>query len=311
MISTILHLIDLIFLIGICSSGFYLLMFAIGSLKNQDLRYPQSDPSTRFLVLIPEGSSFDEQNYPAELYRVEYYTDIVSSVQLSDISEVDMFVVLGEVTHVSKNLLTDIDHAYHGNARAIQLNHIVEGKTSVFEHTAAVREGMHYAVMGQGHNRMNCPSSINRVDYAIEARWLKKNLFSPKVNIENRLLHQGVFIHFLPYAKVYSNHPRIIKHDKNSFKRLFTVLPTALAEGNTHYADKLVRNVFPGWQTQLRATFVWTLICCCLQISMAVKWFVLLFIYMTLVAIVAPDYLVMSKKDRKRSKMVHRAKGIA
>jgi hypothetical protein len=44
---------------------------------------------------------------------------------------------------------------------------------------------------------------------------------------------------------------------------------------------------------------------------MAVKWFVLLFIYMTLVAIVAPDYLVMSKKDRKRSKMVHRAKGIA
>jgi hypothetical protein len=168
-----------------------------------------------------------------------------------------------------------------------------------------VYEGIACTIESLGHNRFDWPSSLRRTDIAIEASWLKKNLFSEKSNVENRLLHQGVFIHYLPYACVYSNEPRRKKRDPFALKRLFTTLPVVLAEGNLYYADKLLRSVFPAWHIQVRCITLWLVICAFISWNLALKWFIILTIYMILLAIAVPDYLVVEedkKKIKKRKK---------
>jgi hypothetical protein len=296
---TIFHIVDVLMLIGIAISGTYLLIYTIASMKSPGLRFPKANESTRMLVLIPEGSYFDSQQYPDHLYRVEHYTDLVEAVQQADASQFDMFVILGEVTHVSPNLLKYINDAYYGNARAIQLNHIVEGRLSLFEHIMSIHEGVHVTIMSLGHNRLNQPSSIRRTDIAVEVEWLKKNLFNEKSNIENRMLHQGVFTHYLPYAQVYSNHHRSVKHDPHTFKKIFTTLPTVLAEGNINYAEKLVRNVFPSYRTQVYIMLIWIAVCLAYQWQTSIKWWFIFAIYLILIAQAVPDYLVIQRHPKK------------
>jgi hypothetical protein len=237
----------------------------------------------------------------------------VAAVQGADVSSFDMFVILGETTHVSPKLLKYISDARYGNASAIQLCHITEGHLSFRKHYKAVYEGIACTINSLGHNRFEWSSSLRRTDIAIDAQWLKKNLFSEKSNIENRLLHQGIFIHYLPYACVYSNEPRIRKHDKFAMKRIFTALPAVIAEGNLHYADKLIRAVFPSWHIQVRCITLWMLVCMFIHWSLGLKWFVILTIYMILLAIAVPDYLVVDEKKKKvkKSKKKERKEALA
>jgi hypothetical protein len=308
MIGTLIHIVDLIMTLGATVSGLYLLIFTIASLRRSKLRFPEGEELSRFLVLIPEDSVFTEQEYPAELYRVESYTDLVAAVQGADISNFDMFVILGETTHVSPQLLKYISDARYGNARAIQLCHITEGHLSFRKHYKAVYEGIAVTIESLGHNRFEWPSSLRRTDIALEASWLQSNLFSEKSNIENRLLRQGVFIHYLPYACVYSNEPRIRKRDPFALKRIFTALPGVLAEGNLYYADKLIRAVFPSWHIQVRCITLWMLVCMFIRWSLGLKWFIILTIYMILLAIAVPDYLVVDEKKKKSKKSKKREK---
>jgi hypothetical protein len=303
MINTAFNLLDLIMTIGALCSGIYLMVFTISSLRHQGRRFPESDELKRFLVLLPEGSELGELEYPEELYRVEHYDNsVVDAVQAADISQFDMFVILGETTHVSPHLLKDISDAHYGNARAIQLCHIVEGRQTFLDHKRAMREGVHDSVVALGHNRFEWPSALRRLDIAIDAEWLQKNLFSEKSNIENRLLHQGIFIHFLPYAQVFSNAPRRYKSTPLALKRFLTALPVALSEGNLYYADRIIRGVCPSWILQITVIALWTLVSLYFYWGTALKWLIILVVYTILIAIAVPDYLVVKPKEKKGKK---------
>jgi hypothetical protein len=214
-----------------------------------------------------------------------------------------MIVLLGDTTHVSPDLLSLVNDAHYGRARAVKLRHVVEGRQSLWNRIKIIFDGVDDAVLSFGHNSADWTASIGRTEVALDSEWLKKNLFSEKSNIENRLLRTGHFVYYLPQACVYSNNRRANRPVGHAFKKLFTVLPGVLAEGNISYADKLIRNAFPTWRNQMVIALLWMVVSVFFSCGIALKWFAVFTVYMILIAIAVPDDNVFRTKEKKGKKI--------
>lgn len=302
MLNTIFNFVDLLMTIGALLSVLYLLIFTVAGVRSKRICFPPAKDVCRILVLVREGSSFTRQDYPEEFYGVVYYgqySELVDIVQDVDTSMYEMIVLLGEVTHVAPDLLSCINDAHYGRAKAVKLRLVVEGRQSFFKRVRMLYAGIDDAVLSFGHNSAGWTAAIGRTEVAFDSEWLKKNLFDEKSNIENRLLRTGYFVHYLPQACVYSNDCRMDRPTGHVLRKFFTILPGVLAEGNIFYADKLVRNALPSLRNQIRIVLLWMVVSAFFSCGVALKWFAVFTAYMILMAVAVPDDIVFHTKEKE------------
>lgn len=208
MIDTLFHIANDFFFFCIILSGIYLFIFALIALFRHSGKYPATEKKYRFALLVPLQTHIEDLKYPKELYTVITYNDPVLAVRELDENQYDIAVILGETTHVSPLLLQDINDAYDAGVMAMQLHHIIEHRPTGKIRRKAIREEIRNSIYRQGHVQAGLSSALEKTDIAIDAKWLKQNLKSPKSNLESRLLMQNIFIEYLHYAHVYSDSPR-------------------------------------------------------------------------------------------------------
>ena len=182
---------------------------------------------------------------------------------------------------------------------AIQLHHITDGNLSRRLHHKAVNEEVRNAVLKWGHNRMGLSSAFDGIDVVLDTHWLKDNLKSEKANLENRLLHQGIYIYYLPYISVHSPEPRPQPQKFPKKKALSNLFPIFM-EGNFQYLGKLIRCFFPSWQSILFLTFGWSVIHTFVDWRGSLLWWGILLIFLLTICADIPDYLVKDKKKNTK-----------
>ena len=240
MIAPLFHIANDFFFFCIILSGIYLFIFALIALFRHSGKYPATEKKYRFALLVPLQTHIEDLKYPKELYTVITYNNPVLAVRELDENQYDIAVILGETTHVSPLLLQDINDAYDAGVMAMQLHHIIEHRPTGKIRRKAIREEIRNSIYRQGHVQAGLSSALEKTDIAIDAKWLKQNLKSPKSNLEGRLLMQNIFIEYLHYAHVYSDSPRPLPYSMSKWKAL-SKLPVTLLAGNWDYAD----NWFP------------------------------------------------------------------
>ena len=276
MIDTLFHIANDFFFFCIILSGIYLFIFALIALFRHSGKYPATEKKYRFALLVPLQTHIEDLKYPKELYTVITYNDPVLAVRELDENQYDIAVILGETTHVSPLLLQDINDAYDAGVMAMQLHHIIEHRPTGKIRRKAIREEIRNSIYRQGHVQAGLSSALEKTDIAIDAKWLKQNLKSPKSNLESRLLMQNIFIEYLHYAHVYTDSPLPRPYSMSKWKAL-SKLPVTLLAGNWDYADKLFRQLVPSWRVLFLICSIWCIIATCYAWTLSLRWWFLLF----------------------------------
>lgn len=295
MANMIFHILDIALLIGTLFSGFYILLFSIPTLSNSNVKFPLGLKRYRYAILTPQKTDIVIDNYPQELYETIHYSNLFHTVTLLDESKFDAVVILGSTTRVSSNFLMEVNDAFSSGICAIQLHHITEGKLNGKKYRAVLDEEVRNSLLKLGHNRLGLPAAFDSMDVVLDMAWLKNNFKTPKANLENRLLHQGVYIYYLPYIHVYSDKPRPLPR-RFSLKKAFLNFFPILAEGNWGYLSKLIRCFLPTWRTVLYITFLWSIIVSFIDWRVSIKWWFISLTMLFIICIAIPDYLIQKKK---------------
>ena len=295
MIDTLFHIANDFFFFCIILCSIYLFLFALMALFRHSDRYPATEKKHRFALLVPMQAHIEDLKYPKELYTVITYNDPVLSVRELDESRYDITVILGETTHVSPLLLQDINDAYDAGVMAMQLHHVIEHRPTKKIRRKAFHEEIRNSIYRQGHVQAGLSSALEKMDIAIDTKWLKQNLKSPKSNLESRLLLQNIFIEYLYNAHIYSDSPRPHPYFMSKWKAL-SKLPVTLLAGNWDYADKLFRQLLPSWKVLLLICSIWCIITTCYAWTLSLRWWLLLFGLLFTICLAIPDYLIEKKK---------------
>lgn len=188
MADTLFYTADSIFFLCIAIAGIYLFVFALAALFRRSEKYPATGNMHRFILLVPPGTEICKQKYPEELYTLLTYENLYQSIKELDESLYDIAIILGETTNVSPCLLKEINNAYGSGTMAMQLHHIIECRPTRKIRRKAIHEEIRNSIFRQGHAQTGLSSALEKTDIAIDFKWLKQNLRSPKSNLESRLL---------------------------------------------------------------------------------------------------------------------------
>lgn len=297
MADTLFYTADSIFFFCIAIAGIYLFVFALAALFRRSEKYPAAGNMHRFILLVPPGTEICKQKYPEELYTLLTYENLYQSIKELDESLYDIAIILGETTNVSPNLLKEINNAYGSGTMAMQLHHIIECRPTRKIRWKAIHEEIRNSIFRQGHAQTGLSSALEKTDIAIDFKWLKQNLRSPKSNLESRLLQQNIYIEYMDHIHIYSNTPRPRPYSMSKRKAV-SKLPAVLMEGNWDYADKLFRQLLPSWGILLLVSSIWCIIATCYDWRASLSWWFLLFALLFTLCLAIPDYLVEKKKKK-------------
>ena len=277
MADTLFYTADSIFFLCIAIAGIYLFVFALAALFRRSEKYPATGNMHRFILLVPPGTEICIKELDESLY--------------------DIAIILGETTNVSPCLLKEINNAYGSGTMAMQLHHIIECRPTRKIRWKAIHEEIRNSIFRQGHVQTGLSSALEKTDIAIDFKWLKQNLRSPKSNLESRLLQQNIYIEYMDHIHIYSNTPRPRPYSMSKRKAV-SKLPAVLMEGNWDYADKLFRQLLPSWRILLLFSSIWCIIATCYDWRASLSWWFLLFALLFTLCLAIPDYLVEKKKKK-------------
>lgn len=290
--------IDSVLFLCFSISLIYLFVFAIAaSFRRTDI-YPPARKKYRYAVLIPENSVFAAQNYPAELYDVIPVCSLYETIKEMDPANYDLAVILGETDRVSPNLLDEINRAYEAGTTAIQLHHIITPRNSRKLRIKAINEEIRNSFFKQGQIRIGLSSAMDGKDMVLEFAWLKKNLKSPKSNLEKRLARQNIFVEYLENSCVESRTPRIPQYHVRIF-RAVAALPEAILTANWDYLNKIVQWLLPSWVTLLIGATLIAILMTAYEWTSSLKWWGALFALIFTICLAIPDYLVEKTSKKK------------
>ena len=293
-----IQIIDSVLFLCFSISLIYLFVFAIAaSFRRTDI-YPPARKKYRYAVLIPENSVFAAQNYPVELYDVIPVCSLYEIIKEMDPTDYDLAVILGETDRVSPNLLDEINRAYEAGTTAIQLHHIVTPRNSRKLRIKAINEEIRNSFFKQGQIRIGLSSAMDGKDMVLEFAWLKKNLKSPKSNLEKRLARQNIFVEYLENSCVESRAPRISQYHVRIFRAVAS-LPEAILTANWDYLNKIVQWLLPSWVTLLIGATLIAILMTAYEWTSSLKWWGALFALIFTICLAIPDYLVEKTSKKK------------
>lgn len=295
----VLHFVDEALFFCTSVSSIYLFALAVSSQMRRSGKYPKKTNKNRYAVLVKKGTPPLALDYPEELYTLLPGDDFAQTVAALDASHFNAVVVLGETEEVSPNFLDEINNAFDGGARFIQLHHVIQPRLTLAEKFQANSEEIANALFKQGHTGMGLSSSLDGTDMVLELAWLQKNLKSARTNLESRLNKQNHFIEYLGYVSVYSTSKRTRQYLLSRSKAI-RKLPEALLSGQWNYTAQLLQRFVPSWTLLLPLCTLLAVCCTCIDWSCSLKWWGAVLFLLFTVCLAIPDYLVEKKKKSKK-----------
>lgn len=301
MIDNILQTTDDVLFLYLALSCLYLFVFAYKTLAKHTDRYPKAKKKHCYAILIPENSSCCEQEYPKDLYSIIPYNNLSQIIQELDDTLYEAVIILEQQSRVSANLLKEINEIYDAGIKAIQLHHVIADRSTRKLRRQALYEEIDQSIFKEGHVRFGLTSALDKVNMAVDLKWLKKNLKTPKSNLERKLIKQHVYTEYLEYVHVESNNA--VPHFRQvSRKKAISELLEVIQSHNWDYTDKLLQRFMPSWKIQLLLITTLTILIPFYDWTIAIKWWILLFCILLSLSMAIPDYLVENKKKSKKEK---------
>lgn len=297
MINTLIYIDSILFL---CSVAIlvYLYVFAIAS-HFRHPPYPKAEKLHKYAVLLPNGTDFTTQDYPAELYQVIPYENLFEAMETLKISDSEMVVILEETAQARPTLLAKLNDIYDAGIKAVQLHRILADRKTFGKHLQAVREEIYNQLYKQGNTQLGLSSALDRTNIAIDREWLMQNLKSEKSHLERKLLRQEFYIDYLRQSPVESLFPKVQSYPV-SLRRILPRLFPMLVTGNWSYFHRIVQWTLPSPLKLCIFTAVWTLFTTGYDWTLSLKWWGLAFFLALGISLAIPDYLVEDKKKKRK-----------
>lgn len=294
MFENVLHMADDLLFISTCIYTLYILILAVASHFRKNTKYPKSPKKNRILVLIPQGNALLQDNYPN--YETVTYTDRMTAIEEIDESKYDIAVILGKTSKTSPQFLTKINNAFNAGVKAAQLHNIQTNRSSFSSKIQSIKEEVGNSLYQKGNIQLGYSGALIGPDIALEMKWLKKNQKSQTSNLENKLLKQQIDIEYLEKVCVYRDlyEPHWFTHKR---QKVLSKLISILFYGSWSYINRCIQWLLPSPLFSLIAISIWAFFVLAINWAESLKWFMLLFIFLSTISLAIPDYLVEDKKN--------------
>lgn len=247
-LSTILNLIDTILFVVMGISVLYLFIFTVAGLSSQKWEYENSKKKYKHLVLFPaykedkviisSVTSFLEQEYPKELYKVVVIADQLKESTIIQLKELPIKVLIvnfensskakalnyamKEIDEESYNLVTILDadntvnpdflvkinNAYEAGPSAIQAHRIAKNRNTDIAILDAVSEEINNTIFRKGFSKLGFSATLIGSGMSFEYDWFKENINKVSTagedkELEKLLLKQRIHVGYLENVFVY------------------------------------------------------------------------------------------------------------
>lgn len=220
----------------------------------------------------------------------------------------DVVVILDADNTVDPNFLEVINQFYASGCMAIQAHRVAKNRNTETALLDAIFEEINNSIFRTGHVRMGISSALVGSGMAFDFEWFRQNVSQlmsagEDKELEALLLKQRIFVDFLPELYVYDEKTQKEKTFQRQRRRwmaaqfhsLFSNLPQlipALWNRNLDYADKIIQWMLLPRIPMLGIILIMSVVMFFINWTMAIKWWVILFIVLGTFAMCIPDNLV-------------------
>lgn len=220
----------------------------------------------------------------------------------------DMVILIDPDETVGPSFLTKVNQAFQSGYTTLQAHRTEVARSTSSRMMAATFEEINNAIFRTGHNNLGLSSALVGSGICLEYEWFKENIHrittqNDEKDMEILLLKDKKYIDYMADIHVYvslSKHTREMGEQRrrwahaqfSSLRRHIHLLPAAVLRGNLDLADKLLQWMLIPRITLLSIIVVMSAILPFIYWSMALKWWILAFLFPLSLAVATPDYIV-------------------
>lgn len=222
--------------------------------------------------------------------------------------EYDIAVILDADNTVNEDFLGEINNAYNYGFKAIQAHRKAKNLNTETAYLDAISEEINNSIFRKGHTNIGLPSALIGSGMAIDFKWLKSNIAKLESAGEDKelevlLLKDRLHIAYLESVPVfdektqqssgfYNQRRRWIAAQIDILSKAIADLPMAIINRNFGYADKLIQWMLLPRLVLIGFIFFMSSLWTIFNVFYSVKWWILLLLLITVLAVAIPRYLL-------------------
>ena len=278
----------------------------------------QQYPKERYDVVVISDRMTDTTNdalqqLPIKLVKVYFKKSTKSKAlntamdQLSD--EYDIAVVLDADNIIFPDFLTQINNLFqHDDVQIVQAHRCAKNLNTSLALLDALSEEINNGIFRKGHVKLGFSAALIGSGMAFDYKLFKKSMLSIDAiggfdrALELKLLRKGIRIHYLPYTDVLDEkiqyggdfsrqRRRWLSAQIHYLKRGIKHLPRAVMEGKWDFCDKVFQQTSIPRVLLIGFTTILALFWSLLDISLSIKWWVLLLVLIVALLLAVPRKL--------------------
>ena len=249
--------------------------------------------SVTLLIIYPENSS--------KANALSY------AVDMFDANMHDVAVVLDADNVVDTNFISALNDAFYSGSETIQAHRTAKNLNTDIAILDALSEEINNSIFRLGHVNLGLSSALIGSGMAFDYKWFKENVKKLKTagedkELESLALKDRLFIDYLDHINVYDEKTqkadafsrqrrRWLASQYGSMKQGLKDLPEAILSRNIDYIDKIIQWMLLPRVLVLGIITIATILTTLLNLSLSVKWWILLTSLIFTFVIAAPRFI--------------------
>ncbi len=227
----------------------------------------------------------------------------------------DVVVVLDGDNIVEPEFLEQLNDAYEAaGSRAIVTHRLSHTRDTSAARLGTIFEEINISVFRRGHTTVGLSSALMGAGVAYDFNWYKTNIMKVRGSSEDKeleamLARQLIYVDYFDHIYVYNENKREVK-DFNQQRRNWATeqilsgaknirfLPTAILNRQYDWADKIIQWTIIPRSILFPIVFVMSVTLPFIYFTLAIKWWIITFIWGLSLALATPNALVDKNWDK-------------
>lgn len=239
---------------------------------------------------------------------------IKAAIQTLPENMYDIALILNADNSVAPDFLEQVNNSFSNGSNAIQCHRLKKEPTEIIATLEAISDEIDNTIFRAGQTLFSLSSSLNGSGMAFEYQWFKTNFcklgdYEDENQLQSLLLKERIYIDYLDHALVYSQkkggkkryfqqrNSWIKMHYRSFFKNISALVPS-LMQGNLDYTNRIMQWISIPRHILFGVIVLWGASSCLVDWTLSLKWFGALLVYLFILAIATPNYLVTEKFDK-------------
>lgn len=227
-----------------------------------------------------------------------------------EVNSFDVVTILDADNLVDPSYLQVINNAFSSGVRALQAHRVAKNMQTGVAVFDAVSEEVNHAIFRKGHCALGLSTALVGSGMAFDYTWFRENVKALKTagedkELETLLLTQSVNIVY--QDSLYVRDEKTTKDNVYSSQRQRWLaaqygmmlsnlrnIPMCIRTGNLNYLDKILQWMLLPRMVMFGLTGLMAVVVCIISWMAAIKWFVLVFLLMSLFVLATPKDLLLT-----------------